>query len=148
MQVPYVSQLYSKGGHCERDADPEAGGEARPPILRRAELHLMCSPDAHQHIIIAEPQQCIYTVELYLPQLCSLPGFAAELPSELRHLGAGGGGRRRAQAAGGGSAGAGAATATDDDGDNYADEDDDGEEAAYALPTQTEDDPYIDPDEL
>jgi hypothetical protein len=147
VQVPYVSQLYSKGGHCERDADPEAGGEARPPILRRAELHLMCSPDAHQHIIIVEPQQCIYTVELYLPQLCSLPGFAVELPSELRQLGAGSG-RRRAQAQAGGSAGTGAATATDDDRDSYADANEDGEEAAYALPTQTEDDPYIDPDEL
>ena len=175
MQVPYATQLYSDGSHCKRDADPEAGDAPRPPILRRVELRLMCSPDSQQHVIVAEIQQCIYTVELYLPQLCALPGFGVELPAELLQLGGslggGGGGRRVPVPPGGGgeggatagaASGAASGTASTTEGDEYLDAEDEeagddvageggDEEALYSLPTQTQgadDDPYVDPDEL
>lgn len=32
------------------------------------------------HIIVSEPDQCIYVIELYLPALCGQPGFAPQPP--------------------------------------------------------------------
>ncbi len=134
-QVPYVSQRFAQGNHCDRDPHPETG-RPRPPITRHTDLRLMCSPDKdvsrlacsnllllrfalqhrctglqwndldadhcptgflppvlispalprpvappiQMHIIVSEPEQCIYVIELYLPALCGHPGFAPEAP--------------------------------------------------------------------
>lgn len=43
-QVPYLSQRYVDGNHCDRDPHPETG-QPRPPITRQADLRIMCSPD-------------------------------------------------------------------------------------------------------
>ncbi|KAI7838050.1 hypothetical protein COHA_008133 [Chlorella ohadii] len=78
-KVPYVSQRFAQGNHCDRDPHPETG-RPRPPITRHTDLRLMCSPDKDMHIIVSEPEQCIYVIELYLPALCGHPGFAPEAP--------------------------------------------------------------------
>ena len=79
VQVPFVAQAFANGNHCDRDPDP-ATGAARPPVARTTELRFLCSPDAEYHLTVAEPDQCSYVVELYLPTLCALPGFAVEAP--------------------------------------------------------------------
>ncbi|PRW20961.1 OS-9 isoform X3 isoform B [Chlorella sorokiniana] len=78
-KVPYMSQHYTQGNHCDRDPHPETG-QPRPPITRHTDLRLMCSPDKDMHIIVSEPDQCTYVIELYLPALCGHPGFAPEPP--------------------------------------------------------------------
>jgi hypothetical protein len=39
VQVPYVSQAYASGNHCNLDPDEDGGQRS---ILRRSELRLMC----------------------------------------------------------------------------------------------------------
>lgn len=46
--------------------------------LSRLLLPLHDSPQ--MHIIVSEPDQCTYTIELYLPALCGHPGLAPEPP--------------------------------------------------------------------
>lgn len=130
--MPYLSQRYSGGNHCDRDPDPETG-EARPPIRRSAELRLMCSPDSELHIVAMEPDQCTYLVELYVPQLCALPQMAVEPPpGGWRPLGS-------ASIRGGINA---------DGSELQGDDDEEGD--PYELPEDEseEDDPYVDPSEL
>ena len=111
--MPFVSQAFGDGSHC---------AEASPPAPRRAELRLMCSPDGEFHVIVGEPEQCVYQLELYVPALCALPGFAVEPPP---------GGWYAAAGAGGGSA-----TGEPELGPEYA-----------LPPDLGDDDPYADPDD-
>lgn len=126
--MPYLSHRYARGNHCDRDPDPESGA-ARPPIRRSAELRLMCSPDGEQHLVVVEPDQCQYVVELYTPRLCGLDGMAVAPPPGgwPRHADGEGGHPHDAVALG--------AQAVDD---------------PYLDPPSDEDadDPYVHPDEL
>ena len=54
-----------------------------PPLLSTPPR----SPDADMHIIVVEPQQCSYVVELYVPELCALPGFQVSPPPVGTHPG-------------------------------------------------------------
>ena len=72
--VPYVEQRSALGNICERDG-VDAQGKRLEPVLRRTALRLMCSPSGEAHVVVSEPQQCVYRVELYVPSLCTVPGF-------------------------------------------------------------------------
>ena len=73
-KVPYVEQRYALGNICELDG-VDAQGKRLEPVLRRTALRLMCSPSGEAHVVVSELQQCVYRVELYVPSLCTVPGF-------------------------------------------------------------------------
>lgn len=79
----------------ESGSPPRRKRKSYGTILRETELRIMCSPDQAEHILISEPQQCIYVVELYVPQLCALEGFAVHGVEQ-----AAGRGQRRERAGG------------------------------------------------
>lgn len=138
-KVPYASQTYNSGNHC--DLDPDESGKQRS-VLRSSELRLMCSPDADMHIIVVEPQQCSYVVELYVPELCALPGFQVVLPDTLgSHIGFATKPRTSAKGARGV-----ASAVAGGDGEVEEEEGEEGLDPVYALP-ETDEDEYADPDD-
>ncbi|KAL4428789.1 hypothetical protein ABPG77_005227, partial [Micractinium sp. CCAP 211/92] len=136
--VPYASHTFGEGNHCELDEEDPSSGQKRS-ILRRSELRLMCSPDQDAHITVSEPEQCIYLLELYMPQLCEVEGYAPELPAGMADVldaawnGGGSGGTE-------GPAGAAVAPRASRLAKQQAARRREGEEG--------EEDPYEDPDEL
>lgn len=69
--VPSIVHKYDNGNKCTVDEDDPQVDKAYPE-KRRSEVWFMCSPDPDMHMIVSEKVTCIYTVEIYLPQLCSL----------------------------------------------------------------------------
>lgn len=67
----------SSGSGSSSKAQEQEGAEGAA-IQRQTEVRLMCSPDTEPRVWVSEPEQCRYVVELYMPQLCHMEGFAVE----------------------------------------------------------------------
>ncbi|PSC76164.1 ABC transporter C family member 13 isoform X1 isoform A [Micractinium conductrix] len=134
-KVPYVAQTYNEGSTCDLDPDSETG--AKRAILRRTELRLMCSPDAEFHVVASEPEQCTYMVELYVPELCKVPGFQPTLPAGM--------GEELDGAWSGGGGGSGSSKGTVKRPLSHA-ADEEHHDPSYYMPTDPEDE-YLDPDD-
>ncbi|KAL6774592.1 hypothetical protein ACKKBG_A25575 [Auxenochlorella protothecoides x Auxenochlorella symbiontica] len=69
--LPALETALEGGGECDRGAGGAGTGAApRETVARRATLRALCSPDAAMHVVVQEPVQCEYLIELYVPELC------------------------------------------------------------------------------
>jgi hypothetical protein len=74
-RVRYASLWYLEGDECQLDATDENENDKED---RSAEVRYMCSPDSEAHLVVSEPAQCRYMVEMYLPGLCGVEGMQPE----------------------------------------------------------------------
>jgi hypothetical protein len=170
VEVPYVEHVLRNGNECqltgeagvrpgssESDGDDQEDNRHREKtigsiVLRKSSLRFMCSPDASLHVIVDEPQQCFYVVEVYVPELCAREaGLEVHLPNSFRKADD----TRRSTSIEKGDA-------ESDREDEVVDEEqgydlytgaDDGEELEWAGVSkgdeeEDENDPYVDPDDL
>lgn len=98
--VPFVEHTLDDGNVCvltgengvgvsgaEATKKAQAKGQVGDTVSRSTSLRFACSPDARRHIVVTEPAQCAYVVEMYLPELCIEPGMAVMLPGGIEFKG-------------------------------------------------------------
>lgn len=80
--VPYIEHTLVDGNVCMLTGEQgvgvavQGGGEpieedqVGDVVRRSTSLRFMCSPDKHLHMVVTEPKQCRYVVELYMKDLC------------------------------------------------------------------------------
>ena len=107
-------------------------------IVRRSSVvRYMCSPDSKVHMVVTEPTQCQYVVDVYVPSLCGIKGMGPirAKPDQLVGIVSNGSVvgittkeeaiSGSASASASASAGTSSTNAVDDDDDPYLDPDDD-----------------------
>lgn len=101
-KVPYVLHELDMGSECQLNGEPGVNSLARPEadpnastnkestaatstssttqsigdtVRRSSVIRYMCSPDGKIHMVITEPEQCRYVVDVYVPSLCGVKGM-------------------------------------------------------------------------
>lgn len=64
------------GSQADSSTSTGSGAGSRSLVItRETELRYLCSPDSDMHLVVKEPSQCVYQIDLYVPALCEVEGF-------------------------------------------------------------------------
>ncbi|KAI8104763.1 hypothetical protein M9434_003315 [Picochlorum sp. BPE23] len=69
-EIPAVVQEYTDGNECTVEDEYDEAFDAGRPSHRKSVVYFMCSPDSHLHMTTDEGTRCLYTIEVYIPDLC------------------------------------------------------------------------------
>ena len=94
VSVSFVRYYFENGNNCEltgetgvspghskgsREKNTKSERLVGSIVGRQTEVRFMCSPDKYRHMTVDEPEQCQYLLEIYLPEICELEGFAVKV---------------------------------------------------------------------
>lgn len=69
-EIPAVVQEYIDGNECTVEDEYDEAFDAGRPSHRKSVVYFMCSPDSNLHMTTDEGTRCLYTIEVYIPDLC------------------------------------------------------------------------------
>ena len=81
-QASLTSSLLGRGNTNNNKNKQKTGTEK---VKRTSLIRFMCSPSpSSMHMVVSEPEQCRYLIDLYLPTLCQADGMAVDISEDVK----------------------------------------------------------------
>lgn len=77
-EISAVVQEYTDGNECTVEDEYDEAFDAGRPSHRKSVVYFMCSPDSNIHMTTDEGTRCLYTIEVYIPDLCESDQLAVK----------------------------------------------------------------------